>query len=94
MRGEQRFVQLPLLKPGIRFDQRKFKVTAGEHERFTIPSLGFRGAPLGIDVRRVAETGIEPFFNTRIAHREAGVGQIGAGYGRAPMAAFRNALDS
>jgi len=77
-----------------RFTTEMYRITAGEHSRFTIPTFGFRGTPLGIDVRRVAETGIEPVFNTGIAHRTAGVGQIGAGYGRVPVTAFRSALDA
>ena len=51
-----------------------------------------RGAPVGIDVRRVVETGIAPAINTGIAHRRAGVGQVGAGVARAPLACFEKAL--
>lgn len=82
------------LEEAARFSTEMYKITAGEHPRFTIPALGFRGTPLGIDVRRVVESGVEPVFNTGIAHRTAGVGQIGAGYGRAPMAAFRSAFEA
>lgn len=82
------------LEDAMRFSTEMYKVTAAEHPRFTIPALGFRGTALGIDARRVAESGIEPVFNTGIAHRTAGVGQIGAGYGRAPIAAFRSALEA
>jgi hypothetical protein len=82
------------LEDAARFSTEMYKITAGEHPRFTIPMLGFRGTPLGIDVRRVVESGIEPVFNTGIAHRTAGVGQIGAGYGRAPLAAFQSAFEA
>lgn len=82
------------LEDAARFSSEMYKVTAAEHPRFTIPALGFRGTPFGIDAQRVVETGIEPVFNTGIAHRTGGVGQIGAGYGRAPMAAFRSALEA
>ena len=51
-----------------------------------------RGVPIGIDVRRVVETGIAPAINTGIAHREPGVGQVGAGVARAPLACFERAL--
>jgi hypothetical protein len=70
-----------------------YSITISEHERFTVPALSFRGTPFGIDARRVVETGTEPIFNTGIAHREPGIGQIGAGFGRAPLACFRLALD-
>jgi len=77
-----------------RFTLEMYRITSGEHPRFTIPALGFRGTPFGIDARRVVETGIEPVFNTGIAHRLARIGQIGAGYGRAPMACFRQAVEA
>lgn len=82
------------LEEAVRFSTEMYKVTAAEHPRFTIPALGFRGTPLGIDVRRVIESGVEPVFNTGIAHHTAGIGQIGAGYGRAPIAAFRSAFEA
>ena len=50
--------------------------------------------PTGIDIRLVVETGIVPTINTGIAHREPGVGQVGAGIVRAPMACFVEALEA
>lgn len=69
-----------------------YEITCAEHPRFRIPAWEFRGTPFGIDVARVVDTGIAPVFSTGIAHRRPGVGQIGAGWGRAPMAPFREAL--
>lgn len=69
-----------------------YEITAAEHEHFTIPALDFRGSPTGIDIRRVIELGITPRINTGIAHREAGVGQIGAGLVRPPLEIFERAL--
>ena len=69
-----------------------YEITAAEHTSFTIPQLDFRGTPVGIDLRAVVETGITPRVNTGIAHREAGVGQIGAGLVRPPLALFSEAL--
>ena len=71
-----------------------YEITAAEHPAFTIPALGFRGTPVGIDLRRVVELGIPPRVNTGIAHREAGVGQIGAGLVRPPLALFEDALEA
>lgn len=59
-----------------------------------IPGWDFQGACLGLDIRRVVETGITPLINTGIAHKEAGVGQIGAGTVRAPLACFEQALEA
>lgn len=69
-----------------------YEITVAEHKSFTIPQLDFRGTPVGIDLRKVVETGITPRVNTGIAHKEAGVGQIGAGLVRPPMQIFEEAL--
>lgn len=63
----------------------------GENPRFTIPQLNFRGAPIGIDVYKVVQLGRTPVTNAGIAHREAGIGQIGAGYLQTPLAVFASA---
>ena len=67
-------------------------ICAGEHPHFRIPMLDERGTPVGIDVRRVVETGITPVINTGIAGRRAGMGQVGAGIVRAPLECFTAAL--
>ncbi|MGH2538690.1 MAG: DUF1116 domain-containing protein [Candidatus Promineifilaceae bacterium] len=69
-----------------------YEITQAEHTHFTIPALEFRGTPTGIDIRKVVELGITPRVNTGIAHRQAGVGQVGAGLVRPPMAIFEAAL--
>lgn len=69
-----------------------YEITVAEHAHFTIPSLGFRGTPVGIDLRKVVELQITPRVNTGIAHREAGVGQVGAGLVRPPLELFEEAL--
>ncbi len=68
-----------------------YEITFDEHEQFTIPGLNFRGTPLGIDVRKVMETGILPQINTGIAHRQPGIGMVGAGVLRAPEQCFKDA---
>lgn len=69
-----------------------YEITVAEHEHFTIPPLDFRGSPTGIDIRKVVELGVTPRINTGIAHKEAGVGQVGAGLVRPPMKIFEDAL--
>ena len=71
-----------------------YEITFDEHEQFTIPALNFRGTPCGIDVRKVMETGILPQINTGIAHKNPGVGMVGAGILRAPEACFREAFEA
>ncbi len=69
-----------------------YEITAAEHPHFKIPALDFRGTPVGVDIRRVVELGILPRINTGIAHREAGIGQVGAGLALPPAEAFEKAL--
>lgn len=69
-----------------------YEITLAEHPNFQVPALGFRGTPLGIDARAVVHTGILPVINTGIAHREPGIGQVGAGVVRPPPTPFGEAL--
>jgi len=71
-----------------------YEITLAEHPAFTIPALGFRGTPVGIDIRKVVELGVAPRVNTGIAHKNAGVGQIGAGLVRPPIEIFEQALEA
>lgn len=68
------------------------EICVAASSRFTLPILGFRGTPLGVDVRRVVESGITPKINTGILHASAGTGQVGAGVATAPLACFTEAL--
>jgi Protein of unknown function (DUF1116) len=61
-------------------------ITLGANSAFTLAALDFCGTPAGIDIAKVVDTRILPVINTGIAHREPGIGQIGAGITRAPMA--------
>jgi len=78
----------------IRASEDMATITVGRHREYQLPVLGFAGSPVGIDVRKVLDTGLEPVITTGIAHREPGIGQIGAGLTRAPMACFTAALDA
>ncbi|MCL4275071.1 MAG: DUF1116 domain-containing protein [Anaerolineales bacterium] len=69
-----------------------YEITFAESKYFTMPSLDFRGTPTGIDLRKVVELGIAPRINTGIAHKNAGVGQVGAGLVRPPLKIFEDAL--
>lgn len=69
-----------------------YQITFGEHKHFTIPFLDFRGTPTGVDLRKVVETNMTPRVNTGVAHKDPGVGQVGAGVVSAPMKVFEDAL--
>ena len=69
-----------------------YEITFAEHKYFTIPPFDFRGTPTGIDLRKIIETGMTPRVNTGIAHKKAGIGQVGAGLVRPPMKIFEEAF--
>jgi len=69
-------------------------ITMGRNPAFTLPALNFAGTPAGIDIRKVVDSGVEPVVNTGIAHKDAGVGQIGAGITRAPLPCFTKAVEA
>ena len=70
------------------------EITLAQNPAWTMPSLDFKGVPTGIDIRLVVETAIAPMINTGIAHKEPGVGQVGAGVVRAPLECFEKALEA
>src|SRR5262245_51028027 len=74
------------------FTRAMAEIAVGPNPAWTIPAMDFAGVPTGIDIRLVVETGIVPTINTGIAHREPGVGQVGAGIVKAPLACFEQAL--
>ncbi len=71
---------------------RMYEICTAENDAYQIPQLDFRGTPTGIDVRKVVETGILPAINTGIAHKDPGIGMVGAGLVKPPENAFRDAL--
>ncbi len=63
-----------------------------EHPSFNLPALNFAGSACCIDILKVLDRNVLPIINTGIAHKQAGVGQIGAGITNAPLDCFINAL--
>jgi len=76
----------------LNYTRQMYGITLGRNADYGIPSLGFAGTPTAIDARRVVDSGVAPVINTGIAHKDAGIGQIGAGIARAPLACFSAAL--
>ena len=76
----------------INYSTRMYEITVGEGQSYKIPALDFRGSATGIDIRKVIETGIRPIINTGIAHKDPGVGQVGAGIVYPPEVCFKSAL--
>ncbi|MHC1759824.1 MAG: DUF1116 domain-containing protein [Negativicutes bacterium] len=76
------------------FSKRMYEIAIGENKHFSIPQFDFRGTATGIDIRKVVETGILPQINTGMAHKDPGVGQVGAGLVNPPMECFTKAIDA
>ncbi|MGE0845276.1 MAG: DUF1116 domain-containing protein [Flavobacteriaceae bacterium] len=74
------------------FTRQMSEIALGENPEWTIPAADYLGVPTAIDVRLVVETGLAPTINTGIAHRQPGIGQVGAGVVKAPMACFEQAV--
>ena len=75
----------------VRTTRQMYEITAAENNAYQIPYLDFRGTPTGIDVVKVVDTGVLPFIDTGVAHKKAGIGQIGAGVLSAPAEPFLKA---
>jgi len=80
------------VEQAFNYSKEMHEITAGKHRVFTLPTLDFMPTALGIDIIRVVELGILPIINTGMAHKEAGVGQVGAGLVHPPMICFEKAI--
>jgi hypothetical protein len=87
-----RFVGAESAAEAVEFTNDMLEICEGASGQLVMPPMDFQGIPMGIDIRKVLETGLPPVINTGVAHKEAGIGQIGAGIVRAPMECFELAL--
>ncbi|MBB6216902.1 hypothetical protein HNQ80_003007 [Anaerosolibacter carboniphilus] len=78
----------------IRYSKTMYEITEGENNSYKIPVLNFRGSATGIDIQKVIELDILPIINTGIAHKDPGVGQVGAGLVNPPRKCFEDALEA
>jgi hypothetical protein len=76
----------------VNFTRQMYEITMAENSTYQIPAMNFRGTPTGIDVVKVVETGILPAINTGIAHKDPGVGMVGAGLVKPPENCFQDAF--
>lgn len=90
--GVTRFVGAGGFDDALRVSNEMDTICISNNSNWSIPTWDFKGTTLGIDIRKVVATGVTPLINTGIAHKKPGVGQIGAGTVRAPLACFEKAL--
>jgi hypothetical protein len=76
----------------LKYTRQMQQITLALNDTFLIPLFDFQGTATGIDIRKVVKTGILPVIDTAIAHKEPGIGMIGAGIVTPPMEAFKSAL--
>lgn len=76
----------------LKYTKQMREITMTLNDTFLIPVFDFQGTATGIDIRKVVKTGILPVIDTAIAHKEPGIGMIGAGLVNPPMEAFKGAL--
>jgi len=81
-------------KDALNFTQAMYEITVAENDTYQIPALDFRGTPTAIDLIKIVETGILPAINTGIAHKEPGIGMVGAGLVKPPEKCFHDALEA
>ena len=92
----------PALWPALGADESRARriyesareITFAEHPRYRVPALEDRGAPVGIDLLRVVETGTRPVIDIVMIHREPGRGMIGLGLTSPPAACFDQAMSA
>lgn len=89
-----RFVGAGGFEDAVRYSEDGEKICITHNPNWVIPTWDFKGTNLGIDIRKVVATGIVPTINTGIAHKKAGVGQVGAGTVQAPIECFEKALEA
>ncbi len=81
-------------KDAVNYTTSMYDRTTEESRLYKMPAMNFRGTPTGIDLRKVIETQVLPVINTGIAHKNPGIGQVGAGVVRPPMRCFEDALEA
>lgn len=92
--GVTRFVGAGGFQDAIETSEEMAKICVSRNSNWSIPNWNFEGTVLGVDIRKVVESGITPIINTGIAHKEPGLGQVGAGTVRAPLGCFEKALEA
>jgi len=66
------------------------QISFGINTNHPVPLLGWQGPPMGVDARKVLQTGITPICHGGIISKNGG--QIGAGAGRFPILPYLNMM--
>ncbi|MDD4802430.1 MAG: DUF1116 domain-containing protein [Syntrophomonas sp.] len=80
------------VKDSIELNKKMASINYAKNKNFAIPNLDFAGAPTGLDIRKIVGSQIVPIIDTGVIHKDAGIGQIGAGVAHAPLGVFEQAV--
>ena len=78
------------LKDAIAQTREMEKICVKKNYNYPIPNMAFDFLPVGIDIRKVLQTGISPVIHGGMFNKEGGL--IGAGMARIPMECFEKAM--
>jgi hypothetical protein len=81
-------------RDAVKFTRQMYEITLAENDTYQIPAMDFKGTPTAIDLVKVVETNILPVINTGIAHKDPGIGMVGAGLVKPPENCFQDALEA
>lgn len=77
-------------KDAVKLTKEMSRICITKNPNFPIPNMDFDFLPVGIDIRKVIETGIAPEIHGGMFNFEGGL--IGAGSARVPMECFEKAM--
>ncbi|MBO4379007.1 MAG: DUF1116 domain-containing protein, partial [Clostridia bacterium] len=77
------------IEDGIERSREIEQITLATHKYYLIPALDYQGSPLGIDMRKVLKTGIQPVVHGGMISKSGR--RLGAGVAHVPMACFEKA---
>ncbi|MDO5734656.1 MAG: DUF1116 domain-containing protein [Eubacteriales bacterium] len=86
------FIGAGSVSKAVEYTREMGEITLAKNFNLPMPNMNFEGVPNGFDIVKIVATGIRPVINTGMAHKKAGVGQVGAGISQPPMEIFRAAL--
>lgn len=89
-----RFVGASSIDEAIAYSKEMQDICVGLSPHYIIPTMNFVGTATGIDARKVVQSGSLPVINTGMAHKQPGIGQVGAGIVKAPYDCFVKAIEA
>lgn len=77
------------MQDGVERSMEVAQITLANHRYYLVPALDYQGTPLGIDMRKVLKTGIQPVVHGGMMSKSGR--RLGAGVAHVPMECFEKA---